>query len=106
MQNLKATGPVNVETLGSGIKEVVDDATDRVKDVAERGAEKLSTARAGFNGALKAVQTRAGEARRAAVAKAEAGANTCDTYVRHEPWKAVAVASGAGLIIGLLLARR
>jgi ElaB/YqjD/DUF883 family membrane-anchored ribosome-binding protein len=33
-------------------------------------------------------------------------ARTADSYVRDNPWQAVGIAAGLGLVIGLLLRRR
>ena len=106
MGNGKAMGPVGVDSFGNNLNEVLDDATAKVKDVAEMGSEKLHAAKARFDGALKSAQVHALDAKRAAIARAKSGADTADAYVRHEPWKAVGIAAGAGVIAGLLLARR
>jgi ElaB/YqjD/DUF883 family membrane-anchored ribosome-binding protein len=41
-----------------------------------------------------------------AAAKARAGAGAAEDYVRDNPWQAVGIAAGLGLLIGLLIGRR
>ena len=40
------------------------------------------------------------------VTKSKAAARATDDYVHDHPWKAVGVAAGVGLLIGLLLNRK
>jgi ElaB/YqjD/DUF883 family membrane-anchored ribosome-binding protein len=47
-----------------------------------------------------------GEAESAVADKTRQMANVTDEYVHEHPWKAVGVAAGIGLIIGLLISRR
>jgi ElaB/YqjD/DUF883 family membrane-anchored ribosome-binding protein len=46
------------------------------------------------------------EAEQAALVKAKAAAEATDTYVHENPWQAVGIAAGVGLVIGLLIGRR
>lgn len=71
---------------------VVDEATDLLKDFSAR---KLHTAR----------QTLA-HAQSVVTDGAKQYASATDGYVRANPWSALGVAAAAGLLIGLLLARR
>ena len=38
--------------------------------------------------------------------KAEALANDANEFVRDNPWQAVGIAAGIGLVLGLLISRR
>jgi ElaB/YqjD/DUF883 family membrane-anchored ribosome-binding protein len=42
----------------------------------------------------------------AAVAKAKAAGHATDEFVHANPWKAVGVGAGVGLLIGMLISRR
>jgi ElaB/YqjD/DUF883 family membrane-anchored ribosome-binding protein len=46
------------------------------------------------------------EAQQAVIVRAREAAKATEGYVRLNPWKAVGMAAGAGLLIGLLLKRR
>jgi ElaB/YqjD/DUF883 family membrane-anchored ribosome-binding protein len=41
-----------------------------------------------------------------AVEKGKEAAHTTDEFVHEHPWKAVGIAAGVGLIVGLLIGRR
>ena len=41
-----------------------------------------------------------------AVEKAKATARATDDYVHENPWKAVGVAAGVGIILGMLIGRK
>ena len=38
--------------------------------------------------------------------KAKEAGQATDAYVRENPWQAVGIAAGAGLLIGMLISRR
>jgi ElaB/YqjD/DUF883 family membrane-anchored ribosome-binding protein len=40
------------------------------------------------------------------VARAKAAGHAADDYVHENPWRAIGVAAGIGVIIGLLIGRR
>jgi ElaB/YqjD/DUF883 family membrane-anchored ribosome-binding protein len=46
------------------------------------------------------------DAQAALLARTRAAARTTDEYVHVHPWKAVGVAAGVGLVVGLLIGRR
>jgi ElaB/YqjD/DUF883 family membrane-anchored ribosome-binding protein len=33
-------------------------------------------------------------------------ADTADTYVQENPWRAIAISAGVGVVIGLMIARK
>ncbi|NDB70762.1 MAG: DUF883 domain-containing protein [Methylocystaceae bacterium] len=41
-----------------------------------------------------------------AFAKAKDAGKAADNYVHDNPWKAVGIAAGVGLVLGLLISRR
>lgn len=55
---------------------------------------------------MKSVAAGSGEHLREAGESAREAASEIDEQVRRNPWAAVGVAAGVGLIIGLLLARK
>jgi ElaB/YqjD/DUF883 family membrane-anchored ribosome-binding protein len=71
---------------------VVDEATDLLKDF---GTRKLQAAKHTLAHAQTVVTD-----------GAKHYASTTDGYVRANPWTALGVAAGAGLLMGILLARR
>jgi len=77
------------------LKATAGQAGDKVQEVRTRAEETVKQARS----RIDAIE---GEALRRA--KEMAGAT--EGYVRDNPWQAVGVAAGVGLLLGLLLGRR
>ena len=46
------------------------------------------------------------EAERAAVRHGEDAVHATEDYARRNPWQAMGIAAGVGLVLGVLLARR
>ncbi len=55
---------------------------------------------------LHQARIRLGELQDTAVARAKAAGHAADDYVHENPWRAIGVAAGIGVIIGLLIGRR
>lgn len=70
-------------------------ANDKVQEVRTRAEESLKQARSSIDSMEDGALHRAKEL-----------ANQADSYVRENPWQAVGVAAGIGLLLGALLSRR
>ena len=81
----------SADALGSTVRNVGEAAAS----AAERVGASLDQGRA----ALADLQEALGQKTRACL-------RTTDTYVRGNPWQAVGIAAGIGLLIGLLVGRR
>ena len=62
--------------------------------------------RAKVGESLAVAKVKMTEAEQAALVKAKAAAEATDNYVHENPWQAVGIAAGVGLVIGLLIGRR
>lgn len=71
------------------------DANEGIAQLRARVAENVSQAKTG----LLATQAEA-------LAQAKVAAKATDDFVHAHPWKAVGMAAGVGVLIGLLLGRR
>ena len=80
------------DKLSKEIGGMVNEASDYLKTL---GAQKLQSAKATWNQASTAVSD-----------NAKQYADVTDEYVRANPWKALGVAAAAGVLVGILLARR
>lgn len=100
--------PVEVtkEQLFEDFKVVVADAEALLKATANQGGDKLAEVRARAEESLKLVKARMAQAQAALLARTKAAAKATDVYVHENPWKAVGIAAGAGLVIGFLISRR
>jgi ElaB/YqjD/DUF883 family membrane-anchored ribosome-binding protein len=70
-------------------------AGDKVQEVRSRAEETIRKARSSLNSMEDNALHRAKEL-----------ASQADGYVRENPWQAVGVAAGIGLLLGVMLSRR
>lgn len=94
------------DQLMADFKVVVADAEALLKATANQSGEKLAEVRAKAAKSLMAVKASMVEAQAAMLAKTRAAAKATDTYVHDNPWQAVGIAAGTGLVIGWLIGRR
>jgi ElaB/YqjD/DUF883 family membrane-anchored ribosome-binding protein len=87
-------------------KAIVTDADDLLQATAKVSGEGFNVARAKFTERLKSAKTSLAEAERHAVDKAKQAATATDDYVKGNPWTAVGIAAGIGVLIGFLVAKR
>ena len=94
------------EKLVQDFKVVISDAEELLKATASAAGEKVSVARERVQDSLHRAKVKLAEAEDVLVQKSKAAARMTDEYVHEHPWRAVGVAAGVGLIIGLLIGRR
>lgn len=87
-------------------KAIVSDADDLPQATAKVSGESFSVARAKFADKLTSAKTSLAEAERHAVDKAKQAATATDDYVKGNPWTAVGIAAGVGILIGFLVGKR
>lgn len=96
----------NSKQLVDDFKAVVADFESLIKATADQGDEKLAEVRAQAEESLKIAKARTADMHAAFMVKTEQVAKSTDVYVHGKPWQSMAVAAGAGLIVGCLLSRR
>jgi len=91
-------------------KELLNDLHALVQEAEKMMGESISEHTADAVGALRvrfdAAQERLGELYEGARKKVVAGAKCTDTAIRENPYQALAIAAGVGLLVGVLLGRR
>ena len=97
---------VTKQQLIDDFKVVVADAEALLKATASQGGEKMAEVRAKAEESLRVAKDKMAEAQAALLIKTKAAARATDVYVHENPWKAIGVATGFGLLIGLLIGRR
>jgi ElaB/YqjD/DUF883 family membrane-anchored ribosome-binding protein len=102
----KLSDEVTKEQLIADFKTVVADAEALLKATANQGGDELAEVRAKAEESLRVVKARMSESQAALLVKTKEAAKATDVYVHENPWKAVGVAAGVGLVVGLLSARR
>jgi ElaB/YqjD/DUF883 family membrane-anchored ribosome-binding protein len=86
---------VTTDKLMKDLKAVVGNAEDLLKATADQGGEQIARIRA-----------RAEESVRVARGRMKDVGGELDEQVRENPWTAVGIAAGIGLVLGILLARK
>jgi ElaB/YqjD/DUF883 family membrane-anchored ribosome-binding protein len=97
---------VTKEQLIADFQKVVADAEALLKATAKQGGEELAGVRTRAEESLRAVKDRISREEAAMIARGKQAAGATDVYVHENPWLAVAVAAGVGLVIGVLSSRR
>ena len=92
--------------MAGDIKSVIADGEDLLKAAAEVSGEGFAVARQKFEKKLGSAKARLADASQAAVEKTKETAAVANRYVHDNPWPAIGVAAAAGILIGMLAARR
>ncbi len=103
MNTRTSKGEVNVEKLLEDLQMVVTDAEALLKATAHQAGEKVQEARAKAEESLTAARERLESVREGAVDLGRELIGEGEEYVRRNPWQAVGIAVGAGLLLGLLI---
>lgn len=101
----KSTNGASQEQLISDFKAVVADTEALLKATANQGGEKLDEVRAQARQSLRVVRARLISAEDHLLARTREAAQATDVYVHENPWQAIGIAGGLGVLIGLLLRR-
>jgi ElaB/YqjD/DUF883 family membrane-anchored ribosome-binding protein len=94
------------DQLVDDLKAVIDDAEELLKATAGAAGDKISGLRARTEERLRAARARLADAQEDVIGQAKDAARATDTFVHEHPWGAIGVAAAAGLLVGLLIARR
>jgi ElaB/YqjD/DUF883 family membrane-anchored ribosome-binding protein len=94
------------EKLVSDVKILVNDTEELVKATAAQAGEKIVELRNRAQVAANNLKPQLVKLEAVVVDKAKATATAAETYVSENPWTAIGVSAGVGLIIGLLIGRR
>ena len=98
----KVIDEVTKEQLIADFKTMVADAEALLKATANHGGEELAGVRAKAEESIKAVKARIADEQAALLIRTKEAAKATDVYVHANPWTAVGVAAGVGLVVGLL----
>jgi ElaB/YqjD/DUF883 family membrane-anchored ribosome-binding protein len=97
---------VTKDKLIQDLKVVITDAEELLRATASQAGEKATVAREKIQQSLQQAKIKLSEVEGVLVDKTKQAAHATDEYVHEHPWKAVGVAAGIGLIIGMLISRR
>lgn len=96
----------NKDKLIADFKVVIADAEEILRVTAGQAGEKVADLREKAQARLTTAKIKLAEAEAILVDKAKAAGRAADDYVHDNPWRAVGIAAGVGLVIGLLIGRR
>jgi ElaB/YqjD/DUF883 family membrane-anchored ribosome-binding protein len=107
MDRMSADSPdVTMNKLLQDLRVVVEDAETLLKATANQAGEKIQEARARASESIATARVRLVELEKTAMRRARELATEGDVYVHENPWTAVGVAAGVGVLLGVLLSRR
>lgn len=106
MNSSNQAGDVGQDQLIADFKVVMDDAEALLKATAHQGDAKIDAVRAKAAESLRRVGAQIATSQAALMANGKKAVTATDVYVHENPWAALGVAGGIGLVLGLLLRRR
>lgn len=94
------------DKLVAELKTVIAEMEELLEATTEESGEKWQTLRAHVESILEQAKTRIGKLEEVVVDDVKSTAKAADGYIHENPWPAVGVGAGLGLIVGLILARK
>jgi ElaB/YqjD/DUF883 family membrane-anchored ribosome-binding protein len=94
------------DQLMSDLKTVMSDAEALLKATSTQTGERIQEVRARAEESLRQARERVTQVEQDALKAAREMAEATEEYVRDNPWQAIGVAAGVGLLLGLVLGRR
>jgi ElaB/YqjD/DUF883 family membrane-anchored ribosome-binding protein len=91
------------ERLVGDLKNLVTDAEELLRATASQAGDKIGLARQKIEQSLIEGKKALADAERTIVEKSKEAADIADDYVRENPWSAIGIAAGVGLVLGLLI---
>ena len=94
------------EKIVQDLRTLVADTEALLAATAGQAGEKVAELRAQAETAIRRARARLSDLEDEFATKVRESARATDEYVRANPWRAVGIAAGAGLLVGLLLGWR
>jgi ElaB/YqjD/DUF883 family membrane-anchored ribosome-binding protein len=107
-EDLNMTGPEKVSTdkLFSDLQTVIEDAEALLQATASQTGEKIDAIRTRARASVHQARERLVAIQAKTADQARQAAESADEYVHKNPWQAVGIAAGIGLLLGVLISRR
>lgn len=97
---------ISAEQLIDDLTAVIRDAEGLLRATAAQTGDKVEEIRARAEESVRMAKERLAGIEEETLKHARAVAGEADDYVRGNPWQAVGIAAGIGLVLGLLMSRR
>ena len=98
--------PTSAGQLIDDLTAVIRDAESLLRATAGQAGDKVQEIRERAEETVRQAKERLAGVEEQALQRAREVAGDADAYVRGNPWQAVAIAAGIGLVLGVLLSRR
>jgi ElaB/YqjD/DUF883 family membrane-anchored ribosome-binding protein len=98
-------GETSREKLVGDLKTLINDAEELLRATASQAGDKISVARQRIEQSLIEGKKSLADAERVLVERSKEAVDIADDYVRENPWSAIGIAAGVGLVLGLLIRR-
>ncbi len=105
-QTTDMTNSVPMDKLMDELRLMVADAEELLVTTANQTGDGAAAARARIQKSLHVVKARLVNAETAMIERTRQAAKATDEYVHDNPWKAIGISACAGVIVGMLVARR
>ena len=92
--------------MAGDFRTMITDSEDLLKAAASVSGEGFAAARTKFEEKIKHAKTALADASQPMIDKTRKTAAAADGYVRGNPWSTVSIAMTAGVLIGILAAKR
>jgi len=106
MDSINTSNATPKEKLMEDLRLVVADAEELLRATANQAGEAAAAARARIQESLQVVKEHLVAAETAVIERTQQAAKDTDQYVHDSPWKAIGISACAGVIVGMLIARR
>ena len=106
MNSNNTSAAASKEKLMEDLRLVVADAEELLRATASQAGEGAVAARARIQESLQVVKGRLSAAEAAVIERARQAAKATDQYVHDNPWQSIGISACAGVIVGMLIARR
>ncbi len=97
---------ISASQLIDDLTAVIRDAESLLRATAAQTGDKVEEIRARAQESVRQAKERLAIIEDQALEHARALAGDADDYVRDNPWQAVGIAAGIGLVLGMLITRR
>ncbi len=97
---------VTREKLMDDMRAVIADAEELLRATATVAGDKISVAREHIQDSLYRAKVKLAETEGVLLDRTREAARLTDDYVHDNPWQAVGIAAGIGVIVGMLIGRR
>jgi len=103
---MNSAADTSKQKLAADLKALVTDAEEVLRVTAGQAGEQAARLRTRIEERVAGARTTLADAQDVLMDKAAMASSAADDYVHEQPWQAVGIAAGIGLLLGLLVSRR